>query len=224
VSAEGWIDFAKKIEEAGADAIEVNVFVLPVDKYKLSADYEEIYFEIARQLVSKIKIPFSLKIGSNFTNLTALADNLEAIGTNGLVLFNRFYEPDIDIDTLSLVSSDILSFPSEIRKSLRWVGMLSDVKSKLDIAASTGVHDAEAAIKLLLAGAQAIQICSIVYTEGLEVIAEIKEEIVSWMKEKKFESIEDFRYKLNYKKANKSVLYERSQFMKYFSDASEMQY
>lgn len=224
VSSEGWIDFAKRIEEAGADALEVNIFVLATDKFRTSATYEEIYTNIAIKLADKLTIPFSLKIGSNFTNLTAIADSVEAAGAKGLVLFNRFFEPDIDIDKMTIVSSDILSYPSEIRKSLRWVGMLSNNKTKFDIAASTGVHDAEAAIKLLLAGAQAIQICSVVYSEGLDVIEEIKEDMLKWMEEKQFEKIEDFRFKLNYKNVKEARLYERSQFMKYFSNASEVQY
>lgn len=224
VSAEGWIEFAEKIEQAGADALEVNIFVLPSDKLRSSAEYEEIYLNVARSLNKQINIPFSLKVGPNFTNLTGMAENLETLGAKGLVLFNRFFEPDIDIDNLAVVSAPRLSFPSEIRKSLRWIGMLSDENRNLDLAASTGVHDAETLIKLLLVGAQAVQVCSVVYSEGLDAIEEIKEGLSNWMDEKKFETIEDFRYKLNYANANSSQIYERSQFMKHFSSAKEVQY
>lgn len=224
VSADGWTEFAQQIENAGADALEVNIFVMPTDKQRTSAEYEEIYLNVARSLNKQIKIPFSLKIGSSFTNLTEMSANLETLGAKGLVLFNRFFEPDIDIDNLSVVSAPRLSFPSEIRKSLRWIGMLSDSNRDLDLVASTGVHDSEALIKLLLVGAQAVQVCSVVYAEGLDVIKELKEGLSDWMDEKKFETIEDFRYKLNYENANASEIYERSQFMKHFSSAKDIQY
>lgn len=224
VSADGWTEFAQQIENAGADALEVNIFVMPTDKQRTSAEYEEIYLNVARSLNKQIKIPFSLKIGSSFTNLTEMSANLETLGAKGLVLFNRFFEPDIDIDNLSVVSAPRLSFPSEIRKSLRWIGMLSDSNRDLDLVASTGVHDSEALIKLLLVGAQAVQVCSVVYAEGLDVIKELKEGLSDWMDEKKFETIEDFRYKLNYENSNASEIYERSQFMKHFSSAKDVQY
>lgn len=224
VSADGWTEFAQQIENAGADALEVNIFVMPTDKQRTSAEYEEIYLNVARSLNKQIKIPFSLKIGSSFTNLTEMSANLETLGAKGLVLFNRFFEPDIDIDNLSVVSAPRLSFPSEIRKSLRWIGMLSDSNRDLDLVASTGVHDSEALIKLLLVGAQAVQVCSVVYAEGLDVIKELKEGLSDWMDEKNFETIEDFRYKLNYENSNASEIYERSQFMKHFSSAKDVQY
>lgn len=224
VSADGWTEFAQQIESAGADALEVNIFVMPTDKQRPSAEYEEIYLNVARSLNKQIKIPFSLKIGSSFTNLSEMSANLETLGAKGLVLFNRFFEPDIDIDNLSVVSAPRLSFPSEIRKSLRWIGMLSDSNRDLDLAASTGVHDSEALIKLLLVGAQAVQVCSVVYAEGLDVIEQLKEGLSDWMDEKNFETIEDFRYKLNYENANASEIYERSQFMKHFSSAKDVQY
>jgi len=224
VSAHEWMDFAKKMEAAGADAIEVNVFVLPDDKTRTSADYEEIYFDIARNLKAELNIPFSLKIGQYFTNLLGVADKLQVLGANGLVLFNRFFEPDIDIDDMCVTSANRLSYPSEIRKSLRWIGMLSDKTKEFDLAASTGVHDGESAIKLLLAGAQAIQVCSVVYAEGLDIIDEIKDDIIRWMVDKEFKTIEDFRYRLNYNNAKNTRLYERSQFMKYYSDAKEITY
>ncbi len=219
VNANEWVDFAQKIEAAGADAIEINVFVVPTDKYKDAEYYEEIYYRIIEGVKSKVKIPVSIKLGSNFTNLLSVANKIKGLGANALVLFNRFYEPDIDIDNLKITSSELYSFPSEIRRTLRWVGLLSDKVEKIDISASTGVHDSEAVIKLLLAGASTVQVCSVLYQEGFERIGEIKEEIEKWMDEKKFKSIDDFRGMLNYKRAKNPAMYERSQFMKYFSNA-----
>lgn len=219
VNANEWVDFAQKIEAAGADAIEINVFIVPTDKYKDANEYEEIYYRIIESIKSKVNIPVSIKLGSYFTNLIRVADKIRGLGADAIVLFNRFYEPDIDIDNLTITSSDIYSYPSEIRKALRWVGMLSDQLEDMDISASTGVHDSEAAIKLLLAGANTVQVCSVLYQEGIERIGEITEEISKWMDEKEFKSIEDFRGMLNYKKAKNPAMYERSQFMKYFSSA-----
>ncbi len=219
VNASEWVDFAQKIESAGADAIEVNVFVVPIDKYKDANEYEEIYYKIVDDIKSKIKIPISIKLGSYFTNLLRVANKLHGIGADALVLFNRFYEPDIDIDTLKITSADLYSYPSEIRKTLRWVGMLSPQISNVEISASTGVHDSEAVIKLLLAGAQTVQVCSLLYQEGFETIGEIIEEISKWMNEKEFKYIKDFRGMLSYKRAENPAMYERSQFMKYFSNA-----
>lgn len=200
------------------------MFLLPDSNNRTSESYEEVYYEIARNLNAGISIPFSLKIGSSFTNIIGLADKLRVFGASGLVLFNRFFEPDIDIESMSIVSANRLSYPSEITKSLRWIGVLSDETKEFDIAASTGVHDGEAAIKLLLAGAQAIQICSVIYAEGLEIIDEIKDDIISWMVDKNYKKIEDFRYKLNAKSVGANSLYSRSQFMKYYSDAKEITY
>lgn len=219
VNANEWIDFAQKIEAAGADAIEINVFVVPTDKYKDANEYEEIYYKIIESIKAKINIPVSIKLGSYFTNMLRVADKIRGLGAEAIVLFNRFYEPDIDIDDLSMTSAEVYSFPSEVRKALRWVGMLSDQVEDMDISASTGVHDSEAAIKLLLAGAQTVQVCSVLYQEGFERIGEITKDISNWMDKKEFKSIDDFRGMLSYKQAKNPAMYERSQFMKYFSNA-----
>ena len=218
VSDSDWTHFAKEIEKAGADAIELNAFVVPNDRNKTSADYEQMYYNIFNAVKKEVKIPIAMKLGLYFTNLFTVADRLNAEGADALVLFNRFYEPDIDIEDLKMTSAEVLSNPSDIRKSLRWVGMLSDKIKGLDISATTGIHDGAAAIKQILAGAASVQVCSAVYENGFDQITKILEEISAWMKRKDFTSIEDFKGKLSYESIPNSAMYERAQFMKYFSN------
>ncbi|MDA3867811.1 MAG: dihydroorotate dehydrogenase-like protein [Salinivirgaceae bacterium] len=217
ITADEWIDFATKIEQAGADAIEVNVFILPTDKNKDSATVESIYHELFTKLKKQIKLPIIFKIGQNFTNITALLNRFNAVGVDAVTLFNRYYEPDIDIDNLSIKSAEVFSNPSDLRKVLRWVAISSGKIQGLDISASTGVHSGEAMIKLLLAGASSVQVCSALYKNGTEKITEILSELENWMDKQSFKSIKDFQGKLNYEKINNPEMYERSQFMKYFS-------
>ncbi|MFC2137366.1 dihydroorotate dehydrogenase-like protein [Bacteroidota bacterium] len=217
ISTDDWIDFASKIEEAGADAIELNVFVLPTNKNAVSGEYENVYFDLAGKIKRVIDIPVAMKLGSNFTNLPALINRLQATGINGVVLFNRFYEPDIDINNMKIVSSEVFSTPSDIRKSLRWIGIIYDKVPKIDLAASTGIHDGNAVIKQLLAGAKVTQICSSIYKKGPEHIKKILRDLEDWMDIKSFENIDQFRGKLSYKSIKDPILYERAQFMKFFS-------
>jgi dihydroorotate dehydrogenase (fumarate) len=218
VSSSDWTSFAKEIEKAGADAIELNAFVVPNDRNMTSAKYEEIYYNIFNAVKKEVNIPISMKLGIYFTNLFTVADRLNAAGADSLVLFNRFYEPDIDIEDMSMTSAEVLSSPGDIRKSLRWVGMLSDKIKGIDISATTGIHSGEAAIKQLLAGAKTVQICSAVYEHGFDRITAIIEEMTDWMNRKEFKTVDGFRGKLSYGNIPDSAMYERAQFMKYFSN------
>ncbi|MBI9057427.1 MAG: dihydroorotate dehydrogenase-like protein [Labilibaculum sp.] len=218
VSSSDWTHFAKEIEKAGADAIELNTFIVPTDRNMSSTEYENLYYNIFKAVKKEVSIPVSLKIGIYFTNLFSVANRLNADGADAIVLFNRFYEPDIDIETMQISSAEVLSSASDIRKSLRFVGMLSDKIKGLDISASTGIHDGEAAIKQLLAGAKTVQICSTVYEHGFDQITNILEDISKWMNRKEFKSIDEFRGSLNYGSIPNPALYERAQFMKYFSN------
>ncbi|MFP4023333.1 MAG: dihydroorotate dehydrogenase-like protein [Thiohalospira sp.] len=214
VSAKDWVDFAKKIEQAGADALEVNVFVLPNDRNAPGEKYESIYFDLADKLKKIITIPFAFKLGSHFSNLVGFIQKLHV---PGVVLFNRFYAPDIDIDQMKFVSAEVFSSPSDIRNSLRWVGIVSSKISRVDIAASTGVHDGKAVIKQILAGATAVQVCSTLYKNGIGQLENIIADLETWMKKNGFDHINEFRGKMSYHKIDDPLVYERSQFMKYFS-------
>ena len=151
------------------------------------------------------------------TNLVNLVDQLYYRGISAVVLFNRFYTPDINIDEQKITSSDVFSTPSEIRYSLRWVAILSHFVSQIDIAASTGIHDGKAVIKQLLAGAKAVQVCSVIYKKGPAYIEEMLSEIKKWMTDNNLFSIEQIIGRMNYGNIKDPAVYERAQFMKYFS-------
>ncbi len=216
-SATEWIDFAKKIENAGADAIELNVHVVNTDKNIEASVIEGLYYSIAENINKAVSIPFSIKLGDNFANLVTVVNKLNALGTKGIVLFNRFYQPDIDIHALKLTSSSVFSTPSDIRRSLRWVAIISDKVHQIDVSASTGNHDGEAVIKQILAGASSVQICSTIYKNGPSVISNMLNELSYWMEEKGYDSIDAFKGKMSYHKIQDPAMYERAQFMKYFS-------
>lgn len=218
ISANEWISFAKNIQDAGADAIELNVYFLASQKDVSGEKIENLYYELIQKIREVVAIPLAVKIGYQFSNLAATVNNLYLRGARGVVLFNRFFEPDMDIEAMKLTHSEVLSSPSDIRQSLRWVGILSDKIERIDIAASTGIHDGKAVIKQILAGAKAVQVCSVLYKQGETQIKLMLNDLQSWMTRKKFNSIEDFRGKLSYRHIADPAMYERSQFMKYFSD------
>ena len=217
MSDEGWMDFARDLEKAGADALEINAFIVPTDRKISSADIEFRYLDILTEVRRVVKIPVAMKIGNNFTNLVGMVDKLSANGASAVVMFNRFYEPDIDLETLEMTAASIYSSPVDIRQSLRWTGIVSGKVPKINIAASTGIHNGEAIVKQLLAGATVGQVCSTLYLNGFAQIDEILEYLKSFMVKWKFKQIADFRGRLSYSKLPNPVLYERAQFMKYFS-------
>jgi len=214
VSSKDWVDFAKQIENAGADALEINVFVLPNDRNASGEKYESIYFDLADKLKKKITIPFAFKLGHHFTNLVGFIQKLHV---PGVVLFNRFYAPDIDVDKLKFIAAEVFSSPSDNRDTLRWVGIVSSKITQLDIAASTGIHDGDAVIKQILAGAKVVQVSSTLYKNGIAQLENIIQDVESWMEKKGFEHIDEFRGKMSYQNIKDPLIYERSQFMKYFS-------
>jgi dihydroorotate dehydrogenase (fumarate) len=216
-SSGGWINFAKNIEEAGADALEINVFFLPVNRKKSSAESEKIYLELIEKLKATIKIPIAIKIGNRFSNILYMIDQFYMRGVEGVVMFNRFYEPDIDLNKMELVPASIFSTAKERRYVLRWIAMASAQNIDIDISASTGTHRGEDAVRYLLAGANSVQVCSVLYEKGIKYLKVMNKEIEDWMDKKGFKSTGDFRGKLDYRNYSKPIVYERTQFMKYFS-------
>ena len=217
ISSSEWTSFAKDFEEAGADAIELNIFYLPTDRHEKPGVVEQLYLDVLKKVKLEVSIPVSVKFGVHHSNIIVMADKLKAAGAAGIVMFNRFYEPDINLDTLEMTASEVFSSPSDIRRSLRWVGIVSSSVTQLDIAASTGIHDGGAVIKQLLAGAQVAQLCSTLYVNGSTVVSSMLEDLEAFMKKWNFKTIDDFRGRLSYKNIADPLLYERSQFMKYFS-------
>jgi dihydroorotate dehydrogenase (fumarate) len=218
ISSEEWTTFAKDFQEEGADAIELNIFYLPTDRNEKPGVVEQLYLNVLKKVKSEISIPVSVKFGVNHSNIIGMADKLKANGAAGVVMFNRFYEPDINLETLELASSEVFSTPSDLRRSLRWVGMVSSAITNFDVAASTGIHDGDAVLKQLLAGAQVAQLCSTLYINGTNVVEQMLASLDEFMKKWNFKKIEDFRGRLSYKNIPDPLMYERSQFMKYFSN------
>jgi dihydroorotate dehydrogenase (fumarate) len=216
-SSEGWTGFAKNIAEAGADALEINVFFLPLDRKKSSAESEKVYYDLIEKLKKIIRIPIAIKIGYRFSNILNIIDQFYMRKVEGVVMFNRFYEPDIDINKVDIVPASIFSNENERRLVLRWIAMASAQDIKIDISASTGVHSGADAIRYLLAGAHSVQVCSVLYDKGMPFLKNITRQIETWMDSKGYQSVAEFRGKLNYRNYARPVVYERTQFMKYFS-------
>ncbi|MFC2114777.1 dihydroorotate dehydrogenase-like protein, partial [Bacteroidota bacterium] len=215
VSAQKWTYFASEIEKAGADAIELNAFILPSDLNRTGEENERVYFEIIEEIKKHTSLPISLKISYYFSNLAQMIQNLSDSGIQGLTLFNRFYSPDFDLENLNVVSSFVLSNPNDLPISLRWIGIVSE-RVNCDLAASTGVHDGKAMIKQLLAGANAVHVVSALYKNGPAYIEVMLEELQEFMREQEFSTIDEFRGKLSQSRAVDPAAYERVQFMKHF--------
>lgn len=216
ISGDEWVSFAKNIEEAGADALELNIFILPSDPNKTAEQNEAVYFEIIDKVLAQVKIPVAIKISYYFSSLANMVTKLSWKKINGIVLFNRFFSPDIDIENFEVKTSNVFSTPAELAISLRWTAMMS-THIKCDLAASTGVHDGTAMIKLLLAGANAVQIASVLYKKGFKEISSMLEKLENWMERKNFNTVQQFRGKMSIDETSNPAAYERVQFMKHFS-------
>ncbi len=216
VSKYDWSYFARRIQNAGADALELNVYVLPSDFNRTGTENEQIYFDVVEEVRKQVTIPVSLKIGYYFSSLVNTVQKLSETGVAALVMFNRPYNPDIDINTLKLTSNYLLSNPEEYARTLRWVAILSG-KLKCDIAASSGIHSFEPIVKQLLAGATVIQVASAIYKFGPDHIKGLVSGLDGWMDEHKFAHISDFRGMLSQQNIENPAAYERVQFMKLYS-------
>ena len=216
VSADKWPYYAETLQDAGADALELNVFVMPSDFEKTSEENEKVYFDIVKEVKKHVKIPISLKISYYSSNLGSFIQKLSKTGIDGLVLFNRFYSPDIDINNLEILSTNVTSSPAELPISLRWIGIMHN-RVDCDLAASTGVHDGAAVVKQLLAGANAVEIASAFYKNGKGVLKDMLNDLSLWMDKKGYKCLNDFRGKMSQDKAQNPAAYERMQFMKHFS-------
>jgi dihydroorotate dehydrogenase (fumarate) len=216
ISVSEWINFAADIEHAGADAIELNLFALPSDPLRTHAQNEELYLHIVQQVVRKAKIPVALKLSPYYTGLANSFMKFSWTGIKGMVLFNRFFSPDIDIERLEIIPGALYSSPQELSLPLRWTALLSD-RISCDIAASTGIHDAESMIKLLLAGARAVQICSLLYLKGPGEIGVLLNGLETYMDRHDFNSVTSFIGKMSVRTIENPAAYERVQFMKFFS-------
>lgn len=215
ISGEDWIHFTKKMEAAGADALELNIFLNPAD-FK-NKEFEKAYFRIIEKVLYTVKIPVAIKISRYFTRMGLTVKALSETGISGIVMFNRFYTPDIDIDKMSLIPGQIFSTTEEKYETLRWMAIMSG-KVSCNLAASTGIHSGEDVIKMLLAGATVTQIASTLYKNGPEVLTRMLTKLERWMTDKGFDSIEQFRGKITREYGDDPAVFERMQFMKHFSE------
>lgn len=211
-----WVDFAKQIEEAGADALEINILALQSDVQYQYGAFEQRHVDILRHVKKTISIPVIIKLGNNLTNPVALIEQLYANGAAAVVLFNRFYQPDINIEKLEHISGEVFSNASDLATPLRWIGIVSATVDKIDYAASGGVADAEAVVKAILAGAAAVEVCSAIYLNTNAFIGEATRFLSAWMARKGFDSIAQFKGRLNIKDVKGINTFERTQFLKYF--------
>ncbi len=212
-----WTSFAKQIETAGADAIELNIFVMPFDTQKDCNENEAVYYKILKKVKDAVTIPVAVKLSPYFSNLGKVLLNLEKQGASGLVLFNRFSAPDIDIDSIKTTHAEIFSHPNEMYNVLRWIGIMAN-KLNADMAATTGIHDGDSVIKMLLAGATTVQVSSTLYKNGVGYLSTMLNDIHNWMDKKGFRYVDQFRGKLAHNANDNSNVFERMQFMRYFSD------
>lgn len=214
ISPGSWVDFIKRMQKAGADAIELNMNVLTGDTRLKGETVEDSHFKLAKSLKSVATIPVSMKISSHFSALSAFLFQLSHSGIQGMTLFNRPYFPDFNIESLALEPARYLSHPQEYLTGLRWISMMSG-RLGCEICASTGVHSAESAIKMLLAGASAVQMVSAIYEDGLQAIHGVHSGMRAWMERHHYQRIQDFKGHLCQSESKDPAAFERVQFMRY---------
>jgi dihydroorotate dehydrogenase (fumarate) len=213
ISTGGWMKYAKKIEEAGADALELNVYYIPTDPRLSAQAVEDLYLDALKAVKQTVKIPVAMKLSPFFSSMANMATRLDAAGADGLVLFNRFYQPDIDIEALDVVPNVNLSSSHSLRLPLRWIAILFG-RVKANLAATSGVHTAEDVLKLLMAGADITMLCSALLQHGPGTIAEILKNLDHWMLEHEYVSVQQMRGSMSQKSVADPSAFERANYMK----------
>lgn len=214
---ENWLTYAQRFQEAGCDAIELNMALFPYESSTSSDDIERLFHNIINTLKKSISIPISIKVSPYFTDMAKFMEQLSWMGINGITIFNKSMNIDIDINKQEIINAPALSEPSDVYNTMRWVAVLSK-KLRCNISASTGVHTAEDVIKMLLAGANSVQVVSCLYKEGIDYMKNLNQGLQQWMGEQHYDSIDQFRGKLAMKANQDASMFLRTQFMKYFSE------
>ena len=213
VSTGGWIDYAKKIEQAGADALELNVYFLATDPGMEGRQIENQYNVILKAVKSNVKIPVAVKIGTSFSSISRMALELQDNGADGLVMFNRFYQPDLDLENLEVKPGVILSTSNDLRIPLRWTAILRD-KLKISIAGTTGVHTAMDALKLIAAGANVAQMCAALLQNGPAYLGKVLSDMEKWLEEKEYANLGVLQGSMSQKAVEDPASFERANYMK----------
>jgi dihydroorotate dehydrogenase (fumarate) len=209
----GWTNYAKKMVEAGASALELNVYYIPTDGTLSGVEVENRYADMVKQMRSTVKIPLSIKLSPFFSSIPNIAQRLVREGADGLVLFNRFYQPDIDLEELNVKPGVELSDSYANRLPMRWIGILYG-KLKASLAATSGIHTAEDVLKLAMVGADVTMMCSALLMHGPEHIGKVLKDVERWMNEHEYESIEQMKGSLSHKSIADPSAYERANYMK----------
>ncbi len=209
----GWSRYARMIEEAGADAMELNIYFVPTDPEMTATDVEQRYVDLVAEVRQSVAIPLAVKIGPNFTSLPHFAQQLVAAGADGLVLFNRYVEADIDLETLQIKPDLVLSNRHEARVPLRWIAVLRD-QIKVSLAASSGVHRMQGVVKLLLAGADVTMMASILLMKGPDFLRSLVDEVHTWLEENEYDSVEQMKGSMSRGNCPDPSALERANYMK----------
>ncbi len=215
-SVGGWTEYAKAIQQAGADALELNIYYIPTDMDLTSAQIEQTYLDILKAVKSAVTIPVAVKLSPFFTNFANMSKRLDKAGANGLVLFNRFYQPDIELETLEVKPNILLSTPMAMRVPLRWIALLYG-KLGANLAATSGIHRASDVVKMLMAGADVTMLCSALIRHGVRQITVIERDLVAWMEEHEYTSVTQLKGSLSQKNCPEPSAFERAQYMKAIS-------
>lgn len=212
-STGGWIEYAREIQQAGADALELNVYYVAADPEQTSQDIEQMYLELVRQVVQSVSIPVAVKLPHFFTAFANIAQRIAWAGADGLVLFNRFYQPDFDLESLEVVPSLTLSHSNELRLRLQWVAMVHG-RVDADIAVTGGVHTAEDVLKCMMAGANVAMMTSVLLERGIPYLRALYESLELWLQDHEYESIQQMRGSMSYKNVAQPAAFERANYMR----------
>jgi dihydroorotate dehydrogenase (fumarate) len=209
----GWTRYAKELEQAGADALELNIYWIPTDVAQIGAEVEARYIEILQRVKSCVSIPVAVKLSPFFSSFGNVASSLVKAGANGLVLFNRFYQPDIDLESLSVTPNILLSTPMAMRLSLRWIAILRG-RINVDLAATSGIHSAHDVIKMVMAGADVTMLCSVLLRRGINYIKAIERGVEEWLLDHEYDSLEQLKGSMSQKNCPDPDAFERAQYVR----------
>jgi dihydroorotate dehydrogenase (fumarate) len=218
----GWTKYARAMEDAGADAIECNIYSIPADVNVSGLEVEQRYVDIVRAVRSSVRIPVAVKLSPFFSNMAHMAKWLAEAGANGLVLFNRFYQPDIDLTELEVRPNVLLSTPQALRLPLTWIGILYG-RVHASLAGTSGVHSAQDVIKLLMAGADATMLCSVLLRKGPDYLRVIERDLREWMEEHEYESVDQMQGSMSQLRCSDPGAFERAQYMRAVKDSAYIQ-
>jgi dihydroorotate dehydrogenase (fumarate) len=215
----GWTQYARLVQQAGADALELNIYYIPTNMNLPAGEVEQTYLDVLKAVKAEVTIPVAVKLSPFFTNFANMAKRLNDTGADGLVLFNRFYQPDIDLETLEVKPNILLSTPMAMRVPLRWIAILYS-RLQASLAATSGIHRAPDVLKMLMAGADVTMLCSTLIRHGVGHIKVIENDLVAWMEEHEYESVTQLKGSLSQKKCPAPSTFERAQYMRAISNYS----